>query len=250
MYMNSPVFIIIDGSFFCYNRFFSLQSKKNTNINVNSNPEFVKTSFIEKLHQLPHKLNIHNVKPILIVGKDCPRKDIWRHDIYKHYKTSRKQIADIRPFINMVYNDKLFEKAGTSKILMHPRLEADDCIALYARHLIGLYPMCKIYIVTEDKDYIQLSGPQIKIINLECKEITEYELQLKILMGDKSDNIPSVFPKCGFKTAQKCIQDPEYFKLKMGNIKQYYDQYKLNNILINFAHIPNKYKKEFLDNNC
>ena len=36
-------------------------------------------------------------------------------------------------------------------------------------------------------------------------------------MGDKSDNIPSAFPKCGPKTALKCAEDPEFFKKKMDN---------------------------------
>ena len=33
-------------------------------------------------------------------------------------------------------------------------------------------------------------------------------LQYKILIGDKSDNIPSVFKRCGKKTAMKLIANP------------------------------------------
>jgi 5'-3' exonuclease len=35
-------------------------------------------------------------------------------------------------------------------------------------------------------------------------------------MGDVSDNIPSVSPKCGPKTAMKCIEDPDFFAKKNG----------------------------------
>ena len=64
-------------------------------------------------------------------------------------------------------------------------------------------------------------------------------------MGDTSDNIPAVFPKCGLKTAQKCIEDPEFFKKKMDNNPEYYKQYELNKILVNFNNIPENLVEEF-----
>jgi 5'-3' exonuclease len=71
-------------------------------------------------------------------------------------------------------------------------------------------------------------------------------LEIKIIMGDISDNIPSVFPKCGPKTAQKCIDDPEFFKKKMENNEAYYKQYELNKKLINFDNIPLEFYNEFM----
>jgi 5'-3' exonuclease len=65
-------------------------------------------------------------------------------------------------------------------------------------------------------------------------------------MGDTSDNIPSVFPKCGLKTAMKCIEDEEFLKKKMDNNPQYYEQYELNEQLISFDKIPEQYVKEFM----
>ena len=65
-------------------------------------------------------------------------------------------------------------------------------------------------------------------------------------MGDTSDNIPSVFPKCGLKTAQKCIEDEDFFKKKMGNNKEYYDRYELNKKLVSFDEIPNELVDEFM----
>ena len=67
-------------------------------------------------------------------------------------------------------------------------------------------------------------------------------------MGDTCDNIPSVFPKCGIKTAQKCIADPEFFTKKMNNNPEYYKQYELNQLLVNFDNIPKQLVDEFLDN--
>jgi 5'-3' exonuclease len=74
----------------------------------------------------------------------------------------------------------------------------------------------------------------------------ENDLKIKIIMGDTSDNIPSVFPKCGLKTAQKCIEDEEFFKKKMANNPVYYEQYKLNEKLVSFDKIPSYLVDEFL----
>ena len=65
-------------------------------------------------------------------------------------------------------------------------------------------------------------------------------------MGDSSDNIPSVFPKCGVKTAQKCVEDLEFFKKKMDNNPEYYAQYELNKNLVDFNNIPQQLVTEFM----
>ena len=66
-------------------------------------------------------------------------------------------------------------------------------------------------------------------------------------MGDTSDNIPSVFPKCGPKTALKCIENPEFFKKKMSEKEEYYKQYELNKTLIHFDSIPQYLADEFME---
>jgi 5'-3' exonuclease len=156
----------------------------------------------------------------------------------------------------MAYEDELFQQGGAKAILHHPKLEADDCIALSVKHLLKIYPECNIYIITSDKDYLQLNAPNVKLFNLSFKNIAEksscgdplLDLQIKIIMGDISDNIPSVFPKCGIKTAQKCIKDPEFFKKKMEMDEKYYAQYELNKKLINFNFIPSTLSEEFMIN--
>jgi len=65
-------------------------------------------------------------------------------------------------------------------------------------------------------------------------------------MGDISDCIPSVFPKCGFKTAQKCLEDPTFFKKKMTDNPEYYTQMELNQKLIHFDNIPQNLVEEFM----
>jgi 5'-3' exonuclease len=159
------------------------------------------------------------------------------------------------PFFKMVDEEELFQKGGVKAILKHPKLEADDCIALSVKHLVKKYPDCHIYIITSDRDYLQLNSHNVDLFNLAFKNIAEnksstgnslQDLQIKTIMGDISDNIPSVFPKCGPKTAQKCIDDPEFFKKKMNDNPEYYKQYELNKTLVDFNNIPEDIVKEFM----
>ena len=138
--------------------------------------------------------------------------------------------------------------------MKHPELEADDCIALSVKHLVQRYPECQIYIITSDKDYLQLKRDNVHLYNLAFKNIADnksstgnplQDLEIKIVMGDTSDNIPSVFPKCGPKTAQKCFEDPEFFKKKMSNNEEYYKQYELNKLLVDFNSIPEELVNDF-----
>jgi 5'-3' exonuclease len=152
----------------------------------------------------------------------------------------------------MVYEEDLFLKGGAKFVLKHPHLEADDCIALSVKHLLHRYTnsenecACQIYIITSDHDYLQLAGPNVHIYNLAYKNIAETKGSTG---GSKVDlDIPSVFPKCGPKTAQKCIDSPDFFKKKISeNPDQYMKQYELNRLLVDFNSIPAKHVEEFME---
>jgi 5'-3' exonuclease len=263
----NPTFIFVDGSYYCFYRYFALQQWwKNAYPddpldNPYENETFVekfRKTFVENLEQIPKKLKIHKepVKPILIVGKDCKREHIWRNDIFKDYKANRTNDGFMGgPFFKMAYEEELFQKGGVKAILKHPRLEADDCIALSVKYLVNKYPLCKIYIITSDRDYLQLNAHNVHLYTLTYKNLAdgktatgnaEDDLKIKIIMGDKSDNIPSVFPKCGIKTAQACIENEEFFKKKMADNPSYYEQYRLNELLVSFNKIPSNYVEEFM----
>lgn len=260
----NPTFIFVDGSYFCFYRYYALinwwknaypDEELNNPIENTIFVEKFKKLFIENLERIPKKLKLDKkINPIIIVGKDCKREKIWRNSIYPQYKATRLQDEKFMggPFFKMAYEDKLFQQGGVKAILQHPELEGDDCIALSVKYIIQKYSKCQIYIITSDKDYLQLASDNIYIYNLAYKNISEsminalHELELKIIMGDVSDNIPSVFPKCGPKTAKKCIEDPNYFKNKMANNKEYYNQYELNKKLICFDFIPENLKNDFI----
>ena len=72
------------------------------------------------------------------------------------------------------------------------------------------------------------------------------DLFCKILTGDPSDNIPSVFPKCGPKTALKYFNNRELFEKKLSGSELWQKQYELNKQLIDFNSIPQTLVDEFL----
>jgi 5'-3' exonuclease len=209
----------------------------------------------ETLEKIPKKLNLlNNGIPLIFVAKDCKREDIWRMSLFSEYKATRDNGKDFKggPFFKMVYEEGLFEKGGAKAILKHINLEADDCIALSVNYLLKKFDSCQIYIITSDQDYLQLVRHNVHLYNLMYKNIAEnsmepkINLETKIIMGDKSDNIPSIFPKCGKKTTQKCIEQPVFLQKKLNENKEYLKNYELNKQLIDFNNIPENLCTEFI----
>jgi 5'-3' exonuclease len=193
----------------------------------------------------------------MIVGKDCKREDIWRIKLQNNYKGNRNVSGFMgTPFFKMVHDEKLFEQAGIETILKHPSLEADDCIALSVKHLLKTKENIKVYIITSDKDYLQLIEPRVEIFDLSFTNIAhkktsmkdpKIDLFCKIVMGDISDNISSVLKKCGPKTALKCYNDNNYFEERMKK-ENAYKKFVLNKTMIDFNCIPIDLIEEFTKN--
>jgi 5'-3' exonuclease len=234
--------------------------------------EKYKKTFIEKVEEIPNKIHLlesnmdvkskkkintkNETNPIIYVGRDCKRENIWRNQYIDAYKSTRsnKDGDSIGKFFTITYNEELFQKGGAQEILEYPQLEADDCIALSVKHLLNKHENCKIYIITSDKDYLQLVEPRVKIYNMSYKNIAEEkssfgdpkkDLFCKIVMGDSSDNISSVFKKCGPKTALKCYTEPEYFNTKLKK-EDAHKKYELNRLLVDFNCIPLNLQEEFI----
>ena len=68
---------------------------------------------------MPKKFKIKD--PTIIVVKDCPRKNIWRMNIYDEYKKNRIYDDSFMggPFFKMAYNEDLFKLAGVHHIFKH-----------------------------------------------------------------------------------------------------------------------------------
>ena len=92
-------YLLIDGSYYCFYRYHALKqwwgfAKKDFPLDEH-HTEFLekfREVFVKKLLELPKALKLD--KPTIIVGKDCPRKDIWRMEIYPEYKGNRNSEVD------------------------------------------------------------------------------------------------------------------------------------------------------------
>ena len=258
-------FVLIDGSYFIFYRYYALVqwwnlAKKDIKLtDPINNEEFVKKfrqTFVSKTKDIAKTLKIDD--PIIIVGKDCPRKDIWRMKLLPEYKGTRVNDGfEGGPFFKMAYGEKLFEEGGASMIMYHKHLEADDCIAITTNRILEAFPESKVTIITSDHDYLQLVGPRVQLYSLKYKNLLESKkayadpkknLFCKIVSGDKSDNIPGIFKRCGIKTIEKCYEDQDMFMEKCKK-EEAGDQFELNNTLINFNKIPEELVSEFMASN-
>jgi len=259
-------FILIDGSYYIFFRYYSLKTWWSFARHPDE-PEKIeecdrcmdkfRSTFISKIEEIPEKLEIEN--PIIMVGKDCPQNTIWRNEFIENYKGNRNKTDNVKPMFEATYGEDLFKQGGAKTILEYPTLEADDCIAITAKHIIDKYPDAHVYIITSDMDYIQLACERITLINLKYQKLTDSkscfkdpqkDLFCKIVSGDKSDNIPSVFPRCGLKTSAKLYENQEEFIKKLEKNPEAKDLYEQNKKIIDFNHIPNNlidgFKKNIL----
>ena len=253
--------IFIDGSYFCFYRYYSIMNwwknahKDEPLDSPIDNPLFVekfKKTFIQSIKEIGSRLGIGGNHRI-VVGKDCPRANIWRTALYPAYKANRPHDDAFLggPFFKMAY-DELFTAAGVSQVLSHPALEADDCIALSVRHILETVSDSKIYVITSDKDYLQLVCDRVEIYNAAFKRLVSHphgaacDLFCKIVMGDVSDNIKSVLKKCGPKTALKCYEDRAYFEARL-KAENAYEVLEFNTTLVDFGRIPADLANAFLE---
>jgi 5'-3' exonuclease len=134
--------------------------------------------------------------------------------------------------------------------------EADDIISVFCRKMQEMHATTerKIVIITNDNDYLQLLNDNTHIYNLKDLDLRERlkgrtpdgYLRAKILMGDKSDNIPAVFPKCGEKTAIGLADNADLLAVMLAKSESYNTRYQLNTSLIDMACIPSDIKDGIL----
>ena len=250
---ESDFVILIDMSYFIFYRYFALihwwklakpeEELVDPSTNKDFRNKFIKT-FYEKINEIPKKLKLKNYT--IIAAKDTQRNLIWRKELFKQYKEQRILDDEFMggPFFEIAYNKLII--SDICPILSLDRLEADDCIALYSKSIREKYTDKKIIIIANDMDYLQIADESISIINLKYKNLQDSknstknkdcDLFCKIVLGDKSDNIPGIFKKCGPKTALKYFEDKELFEKALQK-ENAYEQFEFNKKIISFNEIP------------
>ena len=86
---------------------------------------------MEQITNIKKKLKIHKKECKVIAARDCPRKEIWRNELFPQYKETRyKDDAFMGgEFFKLVYANDFLKKAGVEHIFKYNKLEADDIVA-------------------------------------------------------------------------------------------------------------------------
>ncbi len=139
----------------------------------------------------------------------------FRHNLYAEYKAGRRAMPD-ELAAQLPVAKQLMEAMGFA-VLERQGYEADDILGTLAAMCSGAGD--EAYLMTGDRDALQLIGPQVHVLlatNTETLEMDEAAFRarygvdssqfvdVKALMGDSSDHIPGV-PGIGEKTALKLI---------------------------------------------
>jgi 5'-3' exonuclease len=260
--------ILIDTSFFTFHRFFATykwfslahsEHKYDKNYNWLDNDIFkekYEKMYLETIIKLV-SLKIYN-KSKIIFCLDANKETLWRSTKCNYdYKGLRQDLslkANFKPTFtytfehiipNIIKNNKNINKLKIDK------LEADDIIAIITKH----YEKETIYIMSGDEDFLQLGRPNLFFINFKIKkpfeltiEEAKYNLHKKLLLGDKSDCIPTIFNK-SIKNKKELINSIELFNefINDDKNKEIKKKYKENQIMIDFNFIPKKYIKIVID---
>ena len=202
--------IIIDGNSIINRAFYALPDMTNSD-GLHTNAVYGFTRMLFKI--------IDDYKPTHISVAFDMKAPTFRHKEFSEYKAGRKKMPNelgqqLQPLKELLdtFNIHRMEMAG---------FEADDLIGTVAKKAEN--DDFKVYIVTGDKDAIQLASNKTTtlITKKGVGEVEEYNydsvveryemtptqfIDLKGLMGDKSDNIPGV-PGIGEKTGIKLIKE-------------------------------------------
>ena len=256
---GKPV-LFVDLSYCIFYRYYATFNwiKKFAKIDVEVEKILENPQFVEKYDKMFEKMLCDAVKlhglqwRNVCLVKDCLRETIWRNKIFADYKGTRDdRLATFnKEIFKYTYVDllpRLEEKYGFQSV-WHPNLEADDVIAILKTEVRNVAASSQVVIITNDNDYIQLIDDHTVIKNLQGKEIKERVnmppqtyLKCKIIMGDKSDNIPCIMKKVGPKTAEKLSLDDDKLTKFCEKNPDAKLQLELNKTLIDFSCIPAEY---------
>lgn len=192
----------------------------------------------------------------LVFCCDCNRESIWRNQHTDAYKQQRIPNAEFNPNIFQLFYKYLEDtlKDASLKILFIEKLEADDVVYLTKQALKAKGWTQPIIIITNDNDYLQVIDDQTRIFNMNGKGFDiakrscgdpKKDLRVKVIMGDKSDNILPIHSGIGQVTAMKLAslsdEDLDAYLIK----KNCKDIYENNRKLIDFEMIPIEFIKNY-----
>ena len=208
----SPRLFLIDGSALAYRSHFAMSGSPLLNSRgENTSATYL---FLRSLKSLMDR----EAPSHLAVVFDTP-EPTFRHEAYEPYKATREKMpSELVAQLPLIRD--LIQALGIP-LLEKPGYEADDVMATLA--LEAAREGLDTYLVTRDKDFLQILGSHVFIYDLKRGAADpmvagpeaaverfgvspDRVVEVLALMGDTSDNVPGV-PGIGEKTARKIIQD-------------------------------------------
>jgi DNA polymerase-1 len=180
----------IDFNNIMYSSYYSPELINSKGINVNA----IK-GFFFKLKNLKEYLN----PDYIVICNDLGREKTFRKKIYSGYKSTRK-VTPSSIGEQFAYAMQIIQALGY-RVINNENYEADDILGMLSRYAID--NNMNMIIASSDRDFYQLITDSVHIFSMKYKEIIDqkwiYEkyqlipeqlIELKALVGDKSDNIP------------------------------------------------------------
>ena len=213
--------ILLDGNSLSYRAFYAMPALKNKK-GLYTNSVYGFTLMLERI--------LEDTKPKYALVAFDKGKETFRHKSYEAYKGTRDK-TPTELVEQFGYVRELIESYGI-KYEEHLDYEADDIIGSYAK--IAEKAGLEVIIVSGDKDLTQLASDNITVYYTK-RGVTEIDyytpefinekygltpqqiVDMKGLMGDKSDNIPGI-PGVGEKTAIKLLTEYKTVENVLENI--------------------------------
>jgi len=273
----SKQIILIDTSYTSFYRFFATlrwmslaepddykKYKDNNIYDWSQNKTFIdkyKKMYLESIIKLVKKKCFNN--SIVIFCMDSSRESLWRNTISDNYKSDRLDLSlknNFKPTFEYTYNKlipSIIEENKNIYKLKIDNTEADDIIACIAMFLKDKNPEQIIQIVSGDTDFLQLGRANVKFINYKSKKYIELDekeaskiLNDKLILGDKSDNIPSIFPtdkkEISINKRKEILNDKKLLDIYLSENPKVKKQYEINKKMIDFNFIPKKYYNKII----
>ena len=188
---------------------------------------------------------------------DCPRSEIWRMRLHPVYKACRdgKVPSGIPIAAGYLQEtlDQLRSEYGCA-VLRVPTAEADDIVYVTRKSLLEANTSASFTIVASDADYHQICEANTRLVRFDGRdemkgsarnredvidaEAPMLDLQIKIIAGDTSDNIPAITARCGPKTAFRLARASSVLSLLFQTDPSAQEQYARNTELIDMRKIP------------
>lgn len=259
--MSLPKHLYVDLSYMCYRLLYSvkgiiMEAQRNNKENESIDGYIPCDPFGILRHTVLTDIfdNIVKFQPDHVVIA-CDHRKTWRKKFFEAYKGQRKDKRDKEEFDYQSFYEFIdtfiieLQEIMPFMTLRISNLEGDDIIAQLVKRN---HHDNEIIFVTADQDYYQLMqydnvkmwDPLKKVLIEKSRAEALNDLEVKILMGDKSDNIPACRPKLGEKTAEKLILGEVLSKKEPKTLsdlleeEEFKNNYDRNTKLINMNYCP------------